>query len=247
MLQVNKMIHDVHEALGITGIGEQTPGEYTSIGLRELNQLISTLNSQGYLSLAQAFHQVGPGGLFIYKKLVAGEQKPDNVIDMVPPEHIEAVTRTVGTRQLPLNSIDTIQLASHNPRSIATSWNYSRTFEPIPDDPDGHQREVGVVQLDGFIPHGGRIYFSAKLPTYDLDDTIYLSDLYDELLISGLKFRLADFHDLDDKKEKAETEFRAAKRIIKRNNITQRMLQTAPVMGSYEDSYFDGMAGVGWG
>lgn len=247
MLQVNKMIHDVHVALGLTGIGDSTPGELAVVAINELNQLISTLNSQGYLSLSQDYRDLGPGTDYYIKQLVEGETQDSNVINMPPLEAVEAVSRKVGLRWLPLHSLDDVQMGMMTRRSIATSWNYKRFFEPIPDDPDGHQREVGHIKLDGYAPYGVRVFYTSKLPTYTLDDTIYLSDLYNELLISGLKYRLADFHDLDEKMAKAETEFTAAKTLIKRNNITQRMTQSGPMGGSWEDPYFDGLAGNGWG
>lgn len=253
MLQVNKLIHDVHEALGLTGLGESTPGELSVVGVRELNQLISTLNSQGYLALAQKFVDMPAGSDFYIKELQVDynhnkEQVDGNVIDMLPPETVEAVSRKVGTRWIPMYSLDLVTMSQKNPMTIATSWTYSREFETVPEinDHGTITREVGHIHLDGIAPYGVRIFYTSKLPTYTLDDTIYLSDLYNELLISGLKYRLADFHCLDDKKASAETEFTGAKTLIKRNNITQRMMQSGPVGGSWEDTYYDGIAGTGW-
>lgn len=253
MLQVNKLIHDVHEDLGLTGLGESTPGELSVVGVRELNQLISTLNSQGFLALAQDYVDLPAATDYYIKKLQVDyggnkEQADANVLDMVPPERLEAVSRCIGIRFLPLHPIDKQQLYTQTRRSIATSWTYDRHFETVPSITDHGTvtREVGHITLDGYAPQGVRLFYTAKLPTYTLDDTIYLSDLYNELLYQGLKYRLADFHSLDEKKAAADTEFTAAKTLIKRNNITQRMIQSGPITGSWEDSYYDGIAGNGW-
>ena len=92
-----------------------------------------------------------------------------------------------------------------------------------------------------------RVWYNSQMPKYTLNDTIYLADSYNNLLFTGLKLRLARFFELSEtKKQDCYSEHLAAKRLIKRNTITQRMMQTGPVIGSYNDNYENGIAGTGW-
>ena len=246
MIQVNKLCQMCNEMLNVVSHEESLDGGLAEVSVEQLNLLISELNSQGYLSLAQNFIDHSNARTIIFKRLADGEQAESNVIDMEPPETIDGVSRRIGVSYLPLAPIDLQQMHTKNPMTLARSWNYGTTFEPIPDDPEGNQRAVGVLQLDGWCQQGMRIYLSSKLPTYTLDDTIYLPDLYNNMLVQGLCVRLCEWHKLYDAKPGYVQDFNAAKALIKRNNITQRMLQNGPVGRGYNDTYWDGVAGEGW-
>ena len=246
MIAVNTLIQMCNEMLNVVSHEESLEGGLAEVSRDQLNLLISELNSQGYISLAQNYIDHGNTRVVYFKKLVEGETAEDNVIDMEPPESIDGVSRKVGMSYLPMPPIDLQQMAMKNPLTLARSWNYGRVFEPIPGDPDGAQRAVGVLRLDGWCQQGMRIFLSEKLPTYDLDQIIYLPDLYNNLLIQGLCVKLCDWHKLFESKPTYETNFAAAKMMIKRANITQRMMQCGNVGRGYNDSYYDGMAGEGW-
>lgn len=245
MISVNELIQDAYKALVLTGLGESTDGDMSAVGENELNRLISTLNSQGFLALAQKFHDLPSCNRVVFKKLEPGETATPDTVDMEPPEKVESVARKIGDRFAPLASCDLVQISARNRMSLSTSWNYSREFEPV--EGTDKYREVGVIRFDGRNPYGVRVFYNSKLPTYTQYDNIYLSDLYNELLFTGLKYRLACYYDLSDaKKADCENEFRAAKRLIKRNNVTQRMLQAGTVEGGYDDNFWNGMGGVGF-
>ena len=251
MIAVNELVQEAYEALQLTGIEESTEGSMAKVGCRELNRLIADLNSEGFIAMAQKWVDVPAGASVVFKKLYAGEIPVGNVVNMEPPEKVEAVGRKVGMTYLRLAPCDPVQLASRNPLSIATSWCYDREFEELPTgivmDDGSTVREVGTVRLDGRSVYGLRVWYNSKLPKYELDGKIYLSDLYNNLLFYGLKYSLACFYDLTDaKKEECLVDFADAKRLIKRNNITQRMLQNGGLGGSYNDSYDNGMAGDGF-
>lgn len=246
MIAVNKLLQTCNEMIGVVSPEDSLSGALAEVSKDQLNMLISELNGQGYISIAQDFVDV-PGCREIYfKKLVEGEEVPPNVIDREPPETVDGVSRRIGNSWLPLDNIDLQQMMQRNMNSIPHLWNYGRTFEPIPGDPDGHQRCVGVLRFDGKTTQGIRVFLSAKLPTYDLDDTIYLPDAYNNMLTQGLCYKLCVWHDLDSKEAKFDTAFTAAKSLIKRQNITQRMLHCGTIGRSYRDDYEDGVAGYGW-
>ena len=250
MIQVNTLIQRAHEDIGATGLEEDTNGSGASVGERKLNQLISTLNSEGYLSVTQSYLDVAPASVYYFKELTDAERAeavPANILDMAPPEKVDGFGRKVGQRFIPLDSADLGQMSAKNWNTLATGWNYGRVTEPVPDSDPETYREVGVLRMDGRCPQGGRVFYSAKIPTYTLDDTIYLSDLYNTVLQTGLAYYLADFYKLDEQtKADAYTHFTEAKNLIKRNNVTQRMLRTGPVGGSYSDQYMNAFCPGSW-
>lgn len=251
MIAVNDIIDQAYKALNMTGLEDTTEGGPAVIGLQELNSLISTLNGQGFLAMTQQYVDSHARSGVQFKVLTDDERldPPANVIDMEPPSSIDALGRKVGNRYIPMSSADMVQMSTKNPATIATGWNYGRFYEPVPGAENGEQREVGFLRLDGICQNGFRIFYTSKLPTYKLDQTIYLPDLYNELLLSGLKCKLIDFYKIYDGKTdvKAETEFKAAKKLIKRENITQRMLRDGGIGGDYNDDYYNAFCPVQWG
>ena len=243
MYAVNKLVNDAYMGVNMTGVGETTEGSLAEIGCNELNRLIADLNQQGFISMAQKWVDVPQCHEIRFKQLNVGETASPNVVDMAPPEKVEAVSRKIGESYIPMGSLDAVQMSIKNRHTIATSWNYYREYE----ENGGDLREVGVVRLDGNAPEGVRVFYNSVLPTYSLDGKVYLSDIYNNLLLSGLEYYLCIFHELSEvKKADKYAQFTAAQKLIKRNNITQRMLQTAPVAGGYNDAYYNGRAGAGW-
>lgn len=256
MLAVNQLIQDCYESIGMTGLGEAVgvygdandygDGNLAVVACKELNRLITQLNQQGYLAMSQQWVDAPCSRVIYFKKLREGETADTNVIDMDPPDKIESVARRVGDRFIVLNNGNLVQFSQKNPYTIALSWTYGIELETTPDDHVPNNRVVGVLTLDGDPRNQVRVWYNSKLPTYNLNDTIYLSDLYNEVLMSGLCLRLANYFELsDEKKASLARDFIAAKSMIKRNNITQRMLQTGKLMGDYRDTYFNGLNGVG--
>ena len=249
MIQVNTLINNAHEDIGVTGLEEDTSGTQATVGVRKLNELISTLNSEGYLSTAQSFLDVSPASIYYFKVLTEAERenKPANLIDMAPPEKIASVGRKIGNRYLPLTSADLGQMSAKNWNTLATGWNYGRIVEKIPESDPEEFREVGVLRMDGRMPQGGRVFFAAKIPTYTLDDTVYLSDLYNTVLLTGLSYYLAEFYHLDEAtKADKYNKFYEAKNLIKRNNVTQHMIRSGNFGSSYSDQFQNAFCPGSW-
>lgn len=246
MIAVNKLIDICYKMINVTSPEDSSGGYLAEIAVEQLNMLITELNGQGYISLTQDSVDVQGAREIYFKKLVLGEEGAPNIVDMEPPEKLDGVSRRVGISWLPLDSIDYQQMCERNCTSLPHAYNYGRVFEPIPDDPDGHQRCVGVLRLDGHNTQGVRVFLSAKLPQYTLDDTVYLPDAYNNMLVQGLCMKLCEWQKLYDYVDRYDTAFTAAKSLIKRQNITQRMIQTGPIGRSYKDDYADGVTGNGW-
>ena len=242
MYAVNKLLQDAYEAIGMTMIGADTDGTMSKVGERELNRAITTLNGQGFLALSQKWADAEPARIIKFHKLAAGED-PAGSIDMAPPAKVEAVGRKLGVRYIQLRPTNHMQMAYKNPATMATGFTYDLDIEEGPDGP----RNVGIVTLDG-NPHGQvRIWYNGTIPHYSLDDTIYLSDLYNELLLSALTVNLANFYELSEqKKADCNTALTTAKNLIKNPTAQQRMGQCGPVGSSWADAYANGMAGYGF-
>lgn len=246
MIAVNELIQRAYESINMVNLGEAVDGDMSVVGCNELNRLITQLNNEGFLAMSQQWVDVPCAKVIYFRKLIEGEEGNRATVDMVPPDKIEAVARRIGDRYVILNNGNSIQMSQKNPYTIAMSWTYDTEFETTPDDHVPNNRLVGILRLDGDPRNSVRVWYNSKLPTYKLDDTIYLSDLYNELLMAGLCYRLANFYELsDEKKVGLDRDLKTAKTLIKRNNITQRMLQSSKIVGDYRDPYFNGLNGVG--
>ena len=241
MYAVNTLVNDAYEAIGMTNIGDDTDGTMSKIGERELNRAITTLNGQGFLALSQKWADSDSRRIIKFHRLAEGED-PTGSIDMEPPTKIEAVGRKLGVRFVQLRPSNHMQMAGKNPLTMATMWTYDQETEEGPEGP----RSVGILTLDG-DPHGDvRIWYNGQIPKYTLADTIYLSDLYNELLLSALSYNLACFYELsEEKKGKALTDLTTAKNLIKNPTAQQRMGVRGPVGTSWADNYSNGLAGFG--
>ena len=249
-IATNELIQQAYESLGMTGLGESTDGNMAVVGLQQLNRAIAKLNSEGYLSMMQKFIDVPASREIHFRKLFDGEISQPHSVDMEPPEKVEAVARRIGDHFIPLASCDSVQMSMKTPLSLPRSWNYGRDFEEVPAPfatLGNERREVGVLRMDGISKTPLRVWLNAKIPAYTLDDTIYLSDIYNELVSSALRYRLAQFYELSEsKKSDCYADLTAAKNLIKRNNATQRMLRSGILSGSWDDAYFNGFAPSQW-
>lgn len=248
MIAVNQLIQDAYDSIGMTGLGEAAgeygDGNFPVVACKELNRLITQLNNEGFIAMAQQWVDAPCAKVIYFRKLVEGEVANDATVDMEAPQKVESVARQLGDRFIVLNPSNSVQMSQKNPYTTAYNWTYDTEIEQIPGE-DG-QRVVGILRLDGNPRNTVRVWYNSKLPTYDLDDTIYLSDLYNEVLMSGLCLRLANYFELSpEKKSDCNTDFIAAKSLIKRNNITQRMLQNNRLGMDWRDSYYNGLNGVG--
>lgn len=241
MISVNKLIKDAYDAT-MPGMYDSTDGTMEVVGVNELNRLISQLNSQGFIAMSMDWVDAPNARTIYFRKLAEGEALGQDTVDMLPPTGIDAVARRVGDRYVTLQSSNHVQMSWKNPETTATHWTYDVKVEQTSTS----FRNVGVLTLDGNPRNYVRVWFMSQLPTYKLDDTIYLSDLYNELLMSGLCVRLADYYELSpEKKASLDKDFKTAKNLIKRTNINQRMLQTVKTIGDYNDPYYNGLAGAG--
>lgn len=127
---------------------------------------------------------------------------------------------------------------------LPTSWCYELK---------AYQSREPKIQTGGFLtvdsnkPTQVKIWY--RRPFQDLstsDEVIHVSDMYFDLLLTGLCVKLCVKYKLTDYLPMFEQQFRQAKNLIKRSNATQRMLQRGDLGGGYDDSFYNGLGGVGW-
>ena len=87
---------------------------------------------------------------------------------------------------------------------------------------------------------------NASLPKYRIGDTIYLSDLYRNLILYALEVRIARKYKLYSYLEQAERDLVEAKDSIDKNTMQNRPLTSIDNgCGGYMDDYYNGLGGVG--
>lgn len=229
---------------------DSTDGNMTVVGCQELNRLITQLNNQGFLAMSQKWVDAPAQRVIEFRKLEQWEHASDfpRSVNMEPPQSIQGVARKVGNRYITLASCNHVQMAQRNQTMTATSWTYDIITETVPNESDHGNlvRNVGILTLDGNPRNSVRVWYNEKIPTYKSDDTIYLPDLYNELLMSGLCVRIAQYFELAPEKiANLEVDFTTAKNLIRTANINQRMQQSASLVGDYNSAYNNGLYGVG--
>lgn len=244
MLTTNNLIQSAAEDLSLVGDGEPVSPELAASCEGLLNRAIAELNADNYISLSVGTHDVVAAGSVCFRKLEAGEQPQPNSVDMEPPDAIQGVSRKVGIRWLPLNGSNPQQMDRVLTYSLPTLWAYEVTSEATPG---GGQRRVGRVLLNGNNPTELRIYLNSKLPNYKLGDTIYLSDLYHNLVLYALELKMINKYKLESYRASVRTELTAAQKMIDADHANNRPLTNgAGGDGSYLDGYYDLLGGVGF-
>lgn len=240
---VNDIIQAACEDLLLTGDGEPVSGELAAQAENCLNRAITSLNSDGYISLSVAGIDRVSAGSVIFKKLEVGEVADSHMVDSEPPDTVSGVSRKVGIRWLPLRPTNNQAMDRHLTYSLPTSWSYGIAKETAPS---GQPRSVGVLKLDGSNPVELRIYVNSQLPHYKLGDMIYLSSLYYNLVLYALEERLVAKYKLKSYEDQVNRDLIAAKKAVDTNTANNRPLDNGlEVGGSYLDCYYDLLGGVG--
>lgn len=235
MQSCNQLIQMACELCSLVEAGESVDGNMAVVCINLLNNLIADLNSKNYIVMQNATIDVPCRRLTWFVK--GGDSERD-AVDMYPPETINDVSRSFGNRFIPLQPGDPMAISMTNCIGIPHTWTYSRELEDYEVEGVVKQRLVGKLELDGRASGKIRIFYNRPLPKYELDSVIYLSDLYNNMLLQGLCYNLCIYYKLADYKDAFETEFEKAKAAIKRSNVTARMLQrNSARFGDYRDMY----------
>lgn len=230
----------IDDGESVDGTAYGTTAHDGALGL--LNNLLSELNNQGYIASSQYVYDITAGEVAIFGGAAWTGPRPPYIFLIDVPEKLLGVSRRIGDRWLPLHSCDRQQMDSRNKSQLPTSWAY----EIIPSvNPVLGSIPFGYLYLDTRRPTPIRVFAARKIEIPTTED-LTLPSIYFDLLLNGLCVKLCVKYKLTDYLPIFEQQFRQAKNLIKRSNATQRMLQRGDLGGGYDDSFYNGLGGVGW-
>ena len=242
-MTVNELIQTACEDMSLVGDGETVGGELAASCEGLLNRAVTQLNQDGYMSVTVREYGCTAAGSVTFRKLEEGETAPPHGVDSEPPDSVQGVSRKVGIRWMRMSGATPEDLAACNTFSLPQLYSYSLGDELAPS---GKRRVVGVLKLNGSAPVELKIFVNASLPKYRLGDTIYLSDLYHNLILYALEVRIARKYKLYSYLEQAERDLVEAKDSIDKNTLQNRPLTNIDNgCGGYMDDFYNGLGGVG--
>lgn len=242
-MTVNELCQTACEDLNLTGDGEEVSGDLAASCENCLNRAIADLNSDNYISLSVKTHDIMAAGNVYFRKLAEGEAMPPNTIDQEPPDAIQGVSRQVGIRWISLHPSNPQQMDRVLTYSLPQLWAYEVKAE---EDILGNPRRVGRLLLNGTNPTQLRIYENSQLPQYKLGDTIYLSDLYHNLILYALEMKLVHKYHLESYRASTQLELSKAMKSIDTTTANNRPLTNELGGGDYMQPYYDLLGGVGF-
>lgn len=249
-ISVQQLVKTAFKNCSLIGDGESVDGTMAgttandgALGL--LNNLLAELNNQQYLTAFITSREVTITRRINFVGNSWAGERPSWYILGDPPVKVLGVSRKIGSRWLPLHSCDPQQMATRTMSQLATSWTYGFVKG---GDPRGNPDVMmyGRLELDTNRPTESKIFYTTKIEAKALNESLYLNDTYFDLLLNGLCVKLCVKYKLTDYLPMFEQQFKQAKNLIKRSNATQRMLQQGDLGGGYDDSFYNGLGGVGW-
>ena len=245
MLNVNALIQEAAELCSMTGDAEAVDGNTAASYLNLLNRALTKLNDDSYFSSYQDMVDSPCASHLIFKKLQEGESAPDGmyVVDMEPPEVIVGVSRKVGIRYLELDPSTPQAMSATNSMTLPCFYTYG-VYSEI--GPDGEDRLVGDLWLNGTAVCDIRVFLNRRIPELKLTDNIPLSPIYHDAILYTLAYMACKKYKLADYKEDIREEMNSALAIIDRNTLNNRALENSTAFAdSYDRPFYDGMAGNG--
>jgi hypothetical protein len=240
---VNDLLQTACEDLMLTDDGTPISGELASKAESCLNRAITSLNSDGYMSLTQNIYDRVAAGNILFKKLEEGEQPSANIINVEPPDSVDGVSRKIGNRWMKLRPMNKQFMDRTNTYSYPYLYCYGVDSEIAPS---GNERQVGIVYLNGTYPSELRMYVNSQLPHYKLGDTIYLSSLYYNLVLYATEQKLIEKYKLYSYRDGVDLELTKAQKAVDTNTANNRPdSNDSYEVGSYLDPYYNMMGGVG--
>lgn len=241
-MTVNELIQTACEDASLVSDGETVTGDLAQSCEGLLNRAITSLNQDGYMSLTVREYEVTAAGRVLFHLLEPGESLGNNV-NATPPDSVKGVARKVGIRWMRLRGASPEDLASCNTASLPQLYSYSLDTEGTPS---GKGRTVGILKLNGYAPVQLKIFVNSSIYKYHIGDSIYLPDLYHDLILYALEVNICKKYKLYSYIEQAERDLSGAKDLIDRNTLQNRPLTNIDDgCGGYMDDYYNGLGGVG--
>lgn len=243
VLNANSLIQEACELTSMVGDGEAAEGTLAASCLALLNRAVSQLNDDNYFSTAMLTVDKLCGGKVYFKKLEEGEECPEDVIDMEPPEMVAGVSRQVGIRWIQLYCSNPQDMMSVTSMTLPSTYCYQVISEVAPS---GDIRLVGELMLNGHARANLRFFVNRRFPEYKITDDLGISPLYHDAILYTLAVMICHKYKLKDYMDDMERLKASALAQIDRNSLTNRALENGTrLAGSYLDGYYNGLAGNG--
>lgn len=221
---VNEIIQSVANGLGLVGDGMTVNGTMASNLIHDLNSVIARLNLQSYILSSQKAVEVNAAGSIEF----GTEELP------MKPCLIKVVQRKVGKRYVNLVNA-----------RLSDVYNTTRTGLSALYTVDTSEGKLKIT-LDSLKPDTYNVIFLDSFPTFKLNDELPFTMEEVELLETGLAVEAIKRYKLFDYLTMYEKDFKEHKDLFKRKNIANRSLLVNNSIGSYMDSFYDGLNGRGW-
>jgi hypothetical protein len=245
MLNVNALVQEAAELCSMTGDAEALDGTTAASYLGLLNRVIAKLNNDSYFSSCLDTVTANASGAIYFRKLEDNEDIPKDttVINMEPPEAVVGVSRLVGIRWLQLYASNPQDMQAVTNMTLPSIYCYE-VFDEIA--PSGKSRLVGKLSLNGHGRADIKVFLNRRFPEFKLTDTIPVSPIYHDAILYSLAYAACQKYKLDDYKQEIRDEKNAALAIIDRNTLNNRAMENGTRFStSYDQAYYDGMAGAG--
>lgn len=175
---------------------------------------------------------------------------PNIFVDQLPDRAI-GVGREIAKRFVQLYPVSKTRLDSKMKTGLATEFT-QETENVVVKPIQGEERAATVtyfkIETNARIPAKLRVTYYEQLPDLKIEDTLYVSNMYETLLEDGLCAELCLRYKLMDLLPTFQEEFDNSIRLIKRVNGANRpMTYDFSDNGTYMDNYYNGYAPAQWG
>lgn len=221
---------DEHQVGDICHIREAHDGNnfYSVVAYYGANTFMSTPDWQAYMRQMWPTHAV--------------KQLPDRVV---------GVGRKIANRFVQLYPVQKTTLDSHMKTGLAREFTQETenvTVYPINCPEAAQTVSYFKIETDARVPAELRVTYYEQIPDINIEDTLYISNMYETLLEDGLCAELCLRYKYMELFETFSEEFANSIRLVKRTNAANRPMTYDFVdRGSYMDSYYNGLYPAQWG
>lgn len=177
------------------------------------------------------------------------EAWPTHFVDELP-DRVTGVGRWIANRYVQLYPADKIRIDGQPKVGLATEYcveTENLRIDPINAPEYGNTVTYLKIEMNARTPAKMRVTYLEQIPDIKIEDTLYISNMYETLLEDGLCAELCLRYKLMDIQDKFENEFDNSIRLIKRtNNANRPMTYDFLEKGSYMDNYYNGFSPVQW-
>lgn len=167
------------------------------------------------------------------------------------PDRVIGVGRKIAGRFVQLYPVQKTTLDSRLKTGLArefTSETENVTVYPINCPEAAKTVTYFKIETDARVPADLRVTYYEQIPDINIEDTLYISNIYETLLEDGLCAELCLRYKYMDLLPTFQEEFDNSIRLIKRTNAANRPMTYDFVdRGSYMDSYYNGLYPAQWG